>query len=156
MKSKYTYRYIQPGEENFVYDLIIRVFEKQVGPTYTSQGIETFTNNLSPEFLKQKNDEQFVIVAEHNSGIIGVTAFIKASHLALLFVESGFQGEGIGRALIQEGIKTCLESNSGLASITVSSSPNSLEFYKRAGFAIISNEVNENGMRFTPMQYKLT
>jgi len=70
----------------------------------------------------------------------------------LIFVESQYQGKGIGKGLIDEAIKICQNRNPGLKSITVSSSPNSKTFYERIGFRAQSDEVDEDGMRYTPMQ----
>ena len=77
---------------------------------------------------------------------------INVSHIALLFVDTDFHGKGIGTNLIQEAINMCLKNNPDLEAITVSSSPNSLSFYKSVGFEIGAEEVNENGMRFIPME----
>ncbi|MBN1573809.1 MAG: GNAT family N-acetyltransferase [Deltaproteobacteria bacterium] len=47
---------------------------------------------------------------------------INRSHIALLFVDSEFQGNGIGRGLIRYGIDLSLKKCSYLDTITVSSS----------------------------------
>ena len=150
--SKYTYRLMKTGEEEYVYDLILRVFHKYVAPTYSSKGIETFLSMLSPEFLKERDPEKFTIVAVQKDQLTGTLSMINMSHIALLFVISEMQGNGIGNSLIQFGINKCLEDHPDMKEITVSSSPNSLSFYQNIGFEIIGEETNENGMRFIPMR----
>jgi len=154
MNRKYTYHLLRPGEEEDVYNLVLRVFHRFVAPTYTEDGIGTFLKMMSPDSLNEKSLNKFTIVAEHNDQIVGIVAMINVSHIALLFVDSDFHGKGIGKNLIQEAINICLKNNPDLEAITVSSSPNSLSFYKSVGFAIGAEEVNENenGMRFIPME----
>jgi len=107
---------------------------------------------LSPEFLKERNPEKFTIVAVQKEQLIGTLSMINMSHIALLFVNSEMQGNGIGNSLIQFGINICLENHPDIKSITVSSTPNSLSFYQNIGFEIIGEETNERGMRFIPMR----
>ncbi|MCP4112812.1 MAG: GNAT family N-acetyltransferase [Desulfobacteraceae bacterium] len=145
-------RPIKTGEEDFIYELILREFHKSVAPAYSQKGIETFLNMLSPEFLSETDSEKFSIVAECNHQIVGILSMINISHIALLFVDSAFQGHGIGKKLIQTSIDGLLKKHPDITDITVSSSPNSLSFYQNAGFEIIENEKNENGMRYTPMK----
>jgi len=76
---------------------------------------------------------------------------INMSHIALLFVNSEMQGNGIGNSFIQFGINRCLEDHPDMKEITVSSSPNSLSFYQNIGFKSIGEETNERGVRFIPM-----
>jgi len=152
INRKYTYHLLRPGEEEDVYNLVLCVFHRFVAPTYSEDGIGIFLNMMSPDALKEKSPNTFTIVAEHNGQIVGIVAMINVSHIALLFVDSGFHGKGIGKNLIQEAINMCLKNNPDLEAITVSSSPNSLSFYKSVGFEIGAQEVNENGMRFIPME----
>ncbi len=61
--DKYDYRLMKNGEENYLYDLIVRVFHEQVAPAYSPQGIDTFLNMLSPDFLEKVDNHKFTIVA---------------------------------------------------------------------------------------------
>ncbi len=86
------------------------------------------------------------------NAIIGMLSVIKDSHIALIFVDPEYQRKGIGKNLIDEAIKRCLNRNSDLSEVTVSSSPNSKKFYEEDGFEVLGDEINEEGMRFTPMR----
>ena len=79
-------------------------------------------------------------------------AVIDKGHIALIFVDSENQRKGVGKNLIDEAIKKCLNRNSNLSTITVSSSTNSKTFYEAIGFKAQGNEIDEDGMCFTPMQ----
>jgi GNAT superfamily N-acetyltransferase len=152
--GNYTYRFMEKGEEKEVYDLILQVFHKFVAPTYSQKGIETFLDMVSPKALCEANKgkNSFVIIAEHRNRPIGMLAIRKDSHIALIFVDSKYQGKGVGKHLLDEAIKICLNRNSDLTEVTVSSSPNSMRFYEGVGFEAQGIEVDQNGMRFTPMR----
>ncbi|MGA1864900.1 MAG: GNAT family N-acetyltransferase [bacterium] len=157
MNDKYIYRLIKSGEEKNTYELILKVFYEYVASSYSQKGINTFINMISPEVLKemQKTSDQFVMVADYQNQIVGMAAIKNMNHIALLFVDSAFQKQGIGKSLIQAALKICQEKNTDLEFITVSSSPNSLSFYESLGFNIEAEEVNENGMRFIPMKKQI-
>ena len=148
------YDSMKESEVDCVYDLIVRVFHEHVAPVYSDNGIDTFLSKISPTTLLEvnKGESSFVIVARQENIIIGMLAVREESHVALIFVESQHQGKGIGKSLIDEAIKICKERNPGLTAITVSSSPNSKKFYEGIGFTAQGEEVDEDGMRYTPMQ----
>lgn len=150
--ERLTCRPMKEGEETIVRDLILRVFHKHVAPTYSQEGIETFLRMLTPDFLGEWSLEKFSIVAEQHNRIIGIISTIGISHIALLFVESEFQGRGVGKALIQSCMHMCLEAHPNLRAITLSSTPNSVSYYETVGFVTIDEEKNEHGMRFVPMR----
>ncbi|HPQ44731.1 MAG TPA: GNAT family N-acetyltransferase [Syntrophales bacterium] len=142
------------GEEQQTYGLIVRVFHEYVAPFYSENGVSKFLGILSPTRLSEMNNgnNSFVIVAKDQSRIIGMLSVINDSHIALLFVDPLYQGKGIGKNLIDEAIKNCLNRNPALSAVTVSSSPNAKAFYEEAGFEVLRDEIDEEGMRFTPMQ----
>ena len=142
------------GEEQETYELIVRVFHKYVAPVYSKDGIDKFLGMLSPDGLNGMSSGQssFVILAKEKSKIIGMLSVINESHIALIFVDPEHQGNGIGNHLIDEAIRKCLNRNPDLSEVTVSSSPNSKSFYEKAGFEVLGDEINEEGMRYTPMR----
>ena len=147
---------MKTGEEEYVYNLALSVFHKHIAPNYSKKGIKTFISMLSVEFLKKTSSEKFSIVAEYRSQIVGILAIIAINHVALLFVDSEFQRQGVGKGLIQYGINICLVKHPDLKTITISATPNSVSFYKNDGFTTIGSEISENGIRFIPMQKKVS
>ena len=148
----YTYRLMRAGEEETVYELVLSVFHRHVAPIYSRNGIETFLSMLSVDFLKNNDPNIFTLIAESNQRLIGMLTNISMGHIALLFVDAEFQGNGIGKELLHHYIQYCIERYPRLTNITVSASPNSKSFYEHAGFIKVDAEHNENGMRFIPMQ----
>jgi predicted GNAT family N-acyltransferase len=145
---------MEKGEEQETYELIVRGFYRHVAPVYSENGITKFLGMLSRDGLSDMRNgkNSFVILAKDQSGIVGMLSIINKSHIALIFVDQQNQRKGIGSKLIDEAIKKCLTRNPELSSITVSSSPNSKKFYEAAGFKVEESEVDEDGMRFTPMR----
>ena len=145
---------MQEGEEQQIYQLIVRVFYQQVAPVYSANGITRFLNMLSPQRLTEMNngEDSFVIIARDQSRLAGILSVINNSHIALIFVEPSYQGKGIGKQLIAQAIKLCRKRKPEISEITVSSSPNSRSFYEDVGFETTDNEINEAGMRYTPMK----
>ncbi len=141
------------GEEQETYELIVRVFNNYVAPVYSKNGVGKFLSMISPAGLRDmKNGKSsFVILAKDQNKIIGMLSVINENHIALIFVDPENQKKGVGKNLISKAIKICLSRNTSIFSITVSSSPNSKSFYKAIGFEIQGDEIDENGMRFTPM-----
>lgn len=145
---------MEKDEEQETYELIVRVFHKYVAPVYSEKGVVKFLDMLSPDGLREMNNgkNSFVIVAKDQSKIIGMLSVINDSHIALFFVNPRYQGKGIGKNLIDEAINNCLNRNPELSVVTVSSSSNSKSFYEEAGFEVLGDEINEEGLRFTPMR----
>ncbi|MBN1883180.1 MAG: GNAT family N-acetyltransferase [Deltaproteobacteria bacterium] len=145
---------MKKGEERETYELIVRVFHAHVAPVYTKEGVAEFLGMLSPDGLNEMRggEHSCVILAREHHTIIGVVSVIRDSHIALLFVDREYQMKGIGKKLIDEEIKICLNRNPDLSAVTVSSSPNSKTFYETVGFEAQGDEVDEDGMRFTPMR----
>ncbi len=149
---------MRKGEEQETYDLIVRVFHKYVAPVYSENGSAKFLDMLSPGGLSEMRmgESSFVILAKNQSKIIGMLSVINESHIALIFVDPEYQRKGIGKNLIDEAINECLNRNPDLSVVTVSSSPNSKIFYEATGFEVQGNEIDEDGMRFTPMKKLIT
>ncbi|MGD9209503.1 MAG: GNAT family N-acetyltransferase [Desulfobacteraceae bacterium] len=147
-----TYRLMQVGEEDVVFELVLQGFHQYIAPTYSRNGIETFLSLLSVDFLKENGPNRFTLVAEHQAHLVGMLTNISTGHIALLFVDSAFQGYGIGKNLLHYYMKYCLEKYPRLTSITVSASLNSQSFYEHTGFVKMDVEQEENGMWFIPMQ----
>jgi len=145
---------MEEAEEKDVYALIVRIFQEHIAPLYSKIGIEKFLSMLSPNGLREINngESSFVILARHQNRPIGMVAVRNENHIALIFVDSKYQGKGIGNHLLDEATKACLNRNSNLTTVTVNSSPNSILFYEEVGFEAQGDEVDEDGIRFTPMR----
>ncbi len=150
--SPYTYRLMRDNEPDAVFDLVMRVFRQHIAPTYTKEGLESFLSLFTVDFLKDQEPKQFTLVAEKQDNIDGMLTNVDTGHIALLFVDQPVQKNGIGKELIHLYLDECRQRFPKLKTVTVSASSNSVSFYEKVGFIKISDEQNDDGLRFTPMQ----
>lgn len=79
-------------------------------------------------------------VYEDNDDIRGFISIINNDFIGALFVEKNYQGQGIGKSLIDYAKN--LYDNLSLA--VYKENEKALEFYKKMGFKIISENINED------------
>ncbi len=144
---EYNIRKLESFETESALDLVNKVFMEFEAPDYSEEGVE--------EFNKSMRDEEYLSKlcmygAYANEKLIGVIATrSEGTHIALFFVDSDFQGKGVGRSLFQTVVADCNSNR-----ITVNSSPYAVPIYKKLGFTETDTEQAVNGLRFTPMEYK--
>ena len=95
-----------------------------------------------------------MFVAMHDSRLIGLITIRNESHVSLLFVDEIYQKKGVGRALMKY-LCNYLLSEAGINRITVNSSPYGVGFYHRMGFRDLGPEAENDGIRYTPMEFIL-
>lgn len=79
-------------------------------------------------------------IYEDNDDIRGFISIINNDFIGALFVEKNYQGQGIGKSLIDYAKN--LYDNLSLA--VYKENEKALEFYKKMGFKIISENINED------------
>jgi GNAT superfamily N-acetyltransferase len=144
---------LQKSDIRDALDLVWTVFLEFEAPDYTSQGIEEFKKFISYDSMIElvEKEELFFWGCTVSNELAGVIATRGTNHVCLLFVKKEFHRKGIAKRLFQE----VLESQKSVDYITVNSSPYAVEVYHRLGFVDADSKQNVNGMRFTPMIYKL-
>lgn len=103
---------------------------------YTENQITIWLKNRSPEGYHKgiKNGEMFI--AEENGEIAGFGHAIPGQ-IAAVFVDPAFQGKGVGKLLLEHGLKLALQEKQP---VMVESSLNAENFYKRNGFIKIRED----------------
>lgn len=76
------------------------------------------------------------------------------NHISLFFVKSNFQGQGIGKALLNEALSK-IRKEHVITVLTVKSAPNAISIYEALGFFKQGEEQTLNGIRFLPMQLEI-
>ncbi len=146
------YRFMQPGEERAVSDLVTRVFSQFVAPAFVRRGVLSFLSYAKPRSLAARSRADYVVrIAQVQTRIVGMIEIRAYRHISLLFVEKQFQGQGISKALLQQTLDLCRRQHPDLTGITVNASPYAVAIYERLGFRQQGPEITENGVRFTPM-----
>jgi len=123
-------------------------FMEAVAPSLSPLGIETFTGIVSMNgFADRMSDDNDMFVFETAGRVVGVAELMGGQHVATLFVAPGWQGQGVGRALMA----ALLECARGEV-VTVRASLSSVSAYERYGFRV-SGEVGEYlGLVYQPME----
>ncbi len=136
---------LQQHQKQEALDLALRVFMAFEAPDYDEEGVKNFN-----EFIlnKEKTDALAMYGAYDEGRLVGMGATRNGGkHISLLFVDTEFHGQGIGRNLVEAMRRKCPE-----PFITVNSSPYAVEIYKKIGFVATDDELLSDGIRYTPMQ----
>ena len=92
-------------------------------------------------------------VIKKDNKIIGMIAYTKEGHIALLFIDKEYHKKSLGTKLIEKAKQ--YYRNKGIESITVNSSPYAIEFYHKLKFIDTSKEQTVNGIIYTPMKLNM-
>ena len=148
---------MQEGEEQEISDLVIRVFSEFVAHQYSEQGIQEFLRYVESQYISKRcQGDGFVLLAETKDKIVGMIEFVENSHISLFYVEGHLQKIHIGRELLRKSLEICRRDHPALTEITVNSSPNTVNIFKKLEFNVVGPEKEENGIRFVPMKLELT
>ena len=154
-----------------------RVFRLCDAKDYPAHGCESFLNFITDQYLKKMFllGRYRLYVAKDGDTIVGVLGFREKNHISLLFVDTAYQGFGIGRALIAalvsylEGenrpeylpdneadrILDALYEKNTEPVITVNSAPSAVTFYAAAGFVQTNDKLEKDGIIYVPMEMLL-
>ena len=149
-------RMIRESELDEALDLVLKVFMEFEAPDYSPEGVDSFVKDIihNESFREGCKSGTFRTYAAFKDGnVIGVLTLRKESHIMLFFVQKEYQKQGVGRALFEHVQKELCRDNNSFSSITVNSSPDGVEFYKRLGFVPNSGEQEKHGIRYVPMSY---
>lgn len=140
------------GEEEQVCEMVLDIFDKDVAPCFSGDGIAEFRKYANPEALAERaEDGHVILVAEMDYEPVGMIEIRQEEHICFFFVGKQHQGKGIGTGLLKEAI---ILSN-GPKFMTVNASPNSVRIYEQLGFEATDEEQETNGIRYTPMRLSL-
>jgi ribosomal protein S18 acetylase RimI-like enzyme len=143
---------MSPGDERVVSELVISTFQHDVAPHYAQEGISEFLSYANPDSLKTRLARNHVVlVASQNGSIVGMIELRDYCHVSLLFVDPMHQREGIGQLLLNEALKLIKTHDPEMSEVTVNSSPNAVEAYRRFGFQATGELQVKNGIGFVPM-----
>jgi GNAT superfamily N-acetyltransferase len=140
-------------------NLMIEVAREFSFPFMTAKGQRKILVSFSAKSINEYIIAGIVFwVAAHvlanQNEIVGVISIENNSHLKHLFVEGKMQGKGISTQL-WEVSKSYLKQNCKAEKITVCSSPNAVELYKKWDFVQTGKIQNEEEIPFVSMEILL-
>lgn len=145
-------RPLTAGEIPAAHRLVRQVFEEQVAPHYSAEGVESFLGYISADALARRagRDHELIGAEDPDTGeLVGVAEVRRTTHLALLFVRPERQREGTGRRLVDYVLERCRAR--GRRVVTVNAAPNAVAAYEALGFTAQGPEREKAGIRSVPM-----
>ncbi len=148
---------LQPKDIDQAMRLVKTVFDQYDAVDYPPLGRKTFYHFISPDNILQmmQSGEMYLYGAYVANQLAGVIAVRSVQHISLLFVREEYQKQGVAKGLV--AMVKCKYTNQKLEkpSLTVNASPYAVEIYKKMGFEPLQGELEKDGIRFTPMEYRL-
>ncbi|HBH94527.1 MAG TPA: N-acetyltransferase [Ruminococcaceae bacterium] len=155
----YTIRKIRSGEVEEALALALEVFMQFEAPAYKPEGTETFKRDIveNKEFIQKCRNSVCPIYAAYDRGkIIGIIGMrSNKTHINLVFTKKEYHRKGVATAIFNFLTEDLLKENPSLEEITLNSSPYGLPFYLHLGFEPLSEEQETEGVRYTPMKYRI-
>jgi ribosomal protein S18 acetylase RimI-like enzyme len=127
-----------------------------IGPTLHVGGLEQLlrTMDLASTITRMNNGFPHWVALE-GGVIVGIAVVKPPSHIYHLFVRSDRQRSGVGRQLMNKAL-SFISDTCGRATVSVNSSLNAVDAYRRFGFRDAGDEVLDRaGVRFQPMSLDL-
>ena len=145
-------RRLKEEELKTTLDLVWEVFQNEIAPSYTEEGVQEFIKFIDYNFMRDLcKKEEIIFWGAFEEELIGTVAVRKDGHISLFFVKNGYQGMGIGKALFQMMYNYCVEELK-VKKITVNAAPGSVMKYIHMGMRQIGREEEKCGIRSVPME----
>lgn len=142
---------ITSADTNRLDHLIDSISEAQVYPLLSEAGIATLKSGREKRWLQLDNDaNNGHLKATINGQIVGFIRWRDGHFIYALYVELAFQGQGIGRQLLDAMLV-----HSGAREVRLRSSINAVDFYRHYGFQDEGDEAEIAGIRYVPMCYRV-
>jgi GNAT superfamily N-acetyltransferase len=149
-------RFAEKSEAEAISRFVSELAVTHIAPSLGAGGLENLVKNMDIKSTLTRMSDGFPHwVAIEDGVIVGVAVVKPPSHIYQLFVRSDRQQSGIGRRLMNEAL-WFISDRCGRATVTVNSSLNAVNAYRRFGFRDAGDEVvDAAGVRFQPMSQDL-
>ena len=146
----------EKSEAEVISRFVSEIALTHIGSTLRVGGLENLLKSMDIESTMTRMTTGFPHwVALEDGAIVGIAVVKPPSHIYHLFVRSDRQRTGIGRRLINEAL-WFISDRCGRATVTVNSSVNAVDAYRRFGFRDAGDDVvDDAGVRFQPMSLDL-
>ncbi len=139
-----------------MYELLQKTFDVSYKNAYPQESINRFKERYSEDFILERANEGYTIVAEYDGRIIG-TGNLHENFFGQVYIHPSYQNLGAGKLIVDELERKAAENR--IESIEIGASLVSREFWNARGFVLEKEEAFsiENGqeLRFFRMSKKL-
>lgn len=153
----YEIRFAGQDEWEEAMGLAWKTFLEFEADVYSPEGVRNFEDFITDTGLKRMfiMGAYQMMAAYINGRIVGMITLRNELHISLLFVDKKYHRRGIGRALIRK-IAAYVRDELGKCRLTVNASPYGVAFYHKVGFTDLGPEKQQDGIIYTPMEYKFS
>ena len=152
MSTVVQYRRLRDFEVEDASALALRVFDEFVATQFSDEGQQEFHRYASPSAIRERTRAGCLTFAAQRDGrLIGMLHLRDGEHIGMLFVEGDSQRQGIGRSLIGAATEYVGARQPPVRVLTVASTPNAIEAYRKLGFVSFGSEQVLKGIRFVSM-----
>lgn len=137
------YRLIKENEIEAVIKLVWQAAQEFIFTNLESNGSKEFDQLNTKEFYLDKSNLTYICLNDNK--IIGMVSLSNGNYLSLLFVDKQYQGNGIGKRLVE------IIDNLVLGDLEVSALISTRSFYEHLGFKINGNLEKKEGISYYPM-----
>ena len=137
------YRLIKENEIEAVIKLVWQAAQEFIFTNLESNGSKEFDQLNTKEFYLDKSNLTYICLNDNK--IIGMVSLSNGNYLSLLFVDKQYQGNGIGKRLVE------IIDNLVLGDLEVSALISTRSFYEHIGFKINGNLEKKEGISYYPM-----
>ncbi len=152
--NKYELRFAYLNEWQDIMELAWKTFLRFESKDYSEDGIRSFNNFVTDHTLYKMfiSGLYQVAIALDGEKIVGMISLRDITHISLLFVDEKYHRRGIGKELIGF-MAAYLSKEEGKSRITVNAAPYAIGFYHKLGFVDLDTEKENDGIRYTPMEF---
>ena len=130
------------------------VFEDEVAPFYSEEGVEEFRNFIKYEHIISmiNNREITFFKVLEGEELCGMSAIGPDGHIFLMATNSAWSGKGAEDKLFNAMKQYCIIERR-VMQMTVNATPNLVPVYQKLGFTITRPEQEKNGAHYVSMLY---
>ncbi len=152
--KKYELRFAYLDEWQDIIELAWKTFLRFESKDYSEEGIRSFNNFVTDHTLYKMflSGVYQVAIALDGEQIVGMISLRDITHISLLFVDEKYHRRGIGKKLI-EFMAAYLSKEERKSRMTVNAAPYAIGFYHKLGFVDLDTEKENDGIRYTPMEF---
>ena len=152
-KRNYSIRMAGEGDWEEAMLLAWKTFLQFEAQDYKPEGIESFRDFISDQWLKKMflKGEYLMMLALDGEQIIGLITLRNGCHISLLFVDGNYHRQGGGSALVG-AVESYLAEETDIRYLTVNAAPYGVGFYHKIGFWDLAEQQEKEGILYTPMK----